>query len=157
MSATISECGQYRYDLVRYMRDACTPCVFVMLNPSTADATQDDATIRRCKAYAQSWGYGKLVVVNLFVFRATKPEDLKRADDPIGWKGPIVCAWGVHGSHRGRHWEVLDMINDLGGQPMALKVTKDKHPSHPLYLRRDLKPILYTDRPRVYSNTIKVR
>jgi hypothetical protein len=87
-----------------------------MLNPSTADASQDDPTIRRCIGFARQWGCGRLVVLNLFAFRATDPADLKRAADPVGpenraWfdrtlvddlvGGPVVCGWGVHGAHLG--------------------------------------------------------
>lgn len=160
MSANISRCGLYRYDLVRHGGpDNAKPCIFIMLNPSTADGEHDDATIRRCRAFAESWGYGKMVVLNLFAFRATKPEDLKKADDPIGpmtdeflhqyisyavrWKGPLICAWGVNGTFKRRNEEVLNIIRAMGGQPMALRVTKDGHPSHPLYLPKNLKPSLY--------------
>lgn len=175
MSANISADGLYRYDLVRHNgnHNMTTPCVFIMLNPSTADAEKDDATIRRCRGFAESWGYGKLVVLNLFAFRATKPDDLKNADDPVGpmtdeflhrylgyaikWKGPLVCAWGTHGTFRGRNKEVLDMITAMGGEPLALRVTKGGHPSHPLYLPKNLKPTLYTERPLAYSNRIKIK
>jgi len=175
MTATISADGLYRYDLVRYNgnHNLTTPCVFIMLNPSTADASKDDATIRRCRGYAESWGYGKMVVLNLFAFRATKPEDLKAAEDPIGpltddflrryleyavkWKGPLICAWGTHGTFMDRNKEVLNIIRLMGGTPMCLRTTKDGHPSHPLYLPKNLKPSLYEGPKLRYSKRIKLK
>ena len=81
--ALFSPCGTYRYRLTR--RWAEGPAVaFIMLNPSTADGSVDDPTIRRCIGYGQSWGYGALAVGNLYAFRATEPQELRRARDPIG-------------------------------------------------------------------------
>src|SRR5689334_19453129 len=111
-NAVISACGRYRYVLTRQVGPGSRRATFVMLNPSTADATNDDPTIRRCIGFAREWGCGRLVVLNLFAFRATDPADLKRAIDPVGpenrdWfertlrpphDGPLVCAWGVHGT-----------------------------------------------------------
>lgn len=173
MSAQISSDGLYRYALTRYLGSGTRPAVFIMLNPSTADATTDDPTIRRCVGFTKAWGLDRMIALNLFAFRATKIEDMKDADDPVGpecdewlrryldypikYKAPIVCAWGVHGSFRGRHLEVLRLIEEMGGQPMALRVTKDKHPSHPLYLPKNLKPVLYEHRPLSYHNRINVK
>src|SRR5438309_1547537 len=83
-SATISNCQQYRYRLSRCWDESLPACMFIMLNPSTADAKVDDRTIKRCMAYARAWGYGKLYVGNLFAFRATKPKNMKAASDPVG-------------------------------------------------------------------------
>lgn len=158
-SAIISDCGSYRYRLGRKWADG-VPCVFVMLNPSTADAEQDDPTIRRCIAFAKAWGCGELIVVNLFAFRATSPRDMMEADDPVGPDnmehvrhaaavakgrqgeivGPVVCAWGSHGSYMGQDETVLGWLQDELVTPMALKVTKQGHPGHPLYLKSDLEP-----------------
>lgn len=69
--------NEYRYELRRRWGPGQLVC-WVMLNPSTADASEDDPTIRRCMGFSQSWGYGGLVVVNLFAFRATKPAELKK-------------------------------------------------------------------------------
>ena len=81
--ALFSECGAFRMMLWRTWSDG-PQVTFVMLNPSTADATHDDPTIRRCVGFAKREGFGCLVVVNLFNFRATKPKDLFQASDPIG-------------------------------------------------------------------------
>lgn len=162
-TAVLSECGKYRYRLSRRWGDGAT-CMFIMLNPSTADATEDDPTIRRCIAYAKSWGYGELVVTNLFAFRATNPLDMKAACDPIGPDnrrhiqeacqyvqpitapehecGEVVCAWGAHGSYMDQGNTVLGWLADVPINPCALALTKDGQPRHPLYLKGDLRPRL---------------
>jgi hypothetical protein len=115
-----------------------------MLNPSVADANYDDHTIRRCIGYADMWGYGGLIVANLFAFIATDPKNLLAATDPIGpenneWIRHLddraaltVCAWGNHGAHLDRHKTVLGMLKN----PHALIVTKKGFPGHPARLSR---------------------
>src|SRR4051812_26865304 len=107
-NAVISACGRYRYLLTRQVGPGPRAATFIMLNPSTADATKDDPTIRRCIGFARQWGCGRLSVLNLFAFRATDPAAMKRADDPVGpenkdWferiltdagEGRVVCGWG---------------------------------------------------------------
>lgn len=158
-SAAISDCGMYRYDLVRRMNPTGfrRRCTFIMLNPSTADADQDDPTIRRCMGFATRWSCGTLAVLNLFAYRATSPSDMKGAADPIGpdnrkhfkhWLGDtydflearkdiVVCAWGVHGTHRGQDRVVMDWLREWRAEPQCLGVTKDGHPKHPLYVAGD--------------------
>lgn len=151
--AVLSEDGVYRYRLTRRWAEG-TRCVFVMLNPSTADALVDDATIRRCIAYAKAWGHGCLDVVNLFALRSTKPDVLYKHPEPIGEGNDrhlitvagaaacIVVAWGAHGGHLDRDKVVLDLLRKHGAvPPMALGFTNDGKPKHPLYLRADLKPV----------------
>ena len=148
-SAVISACGRYRYVLTRRVGPGERKAAFIMLNPSTADASIDDPTIRRCIGFARQWGCGRLVVLNLFAFRATSPADLKRAPDPVGpenkaWFGQIqnghkdgdlvICGWGVHGVHRGQDLAVLGWLAGAGVTPLALGVTKNGHPKHPLYV-----------------------
>ena len=150
-SAVISPCETYRYLLSRPGEDsarAWAPLVFIMLNPSTADARSDDPTIRRCRGFARDWGYNGLVVVKLFALRATDPSELAGADDPVGpendaWlrhiagQHPImVAAWGANGP-RERVEKVLEIINEKGAQLWSLGVTKAGAPSHPLYIPRD--------------------
>ena len=130
-----------------------------MLNPSTADAETDDATIRRCIGFAKAWGYDEMIVVNLFAFRATKPSDLFKAFDPVGPENmanlssaalsaqAVVCAWGVHGSFKNQGFNVLCRLNDLGVKPLALARTKNGHPAHPLYLPKKLTPQPIATRP----------
>jgi hypothetical protein len=148
--ATFSDCRAYRYALLRQW-DASLPLLVVIgLNPSTADETVDDPTIRRCVDYATRWGMGGLRMLNLFAYRATEPRDMKRAFDPVGRQNDtflraltfdvprVLCAWGAHGSYMDRDRAVLSLLRD---RPLyALKVTKGGHPGHPLYLRADLTP-----------------
>ena len=144
--AVISACGRYRYRLWRRWSDGPT-CVFIMLNPSTADAESDDPTIRRCIGFAKREGCGGLVVANLFAFRATSPRDMMAADDPVGpendnhlrWcadlaTGPVIAGWGAHGSFRGRDAAVRRMLD---GKAMHLGLTAAGQPRHPLYLKGD--------------------
>lgn len=150
-NAVISDCGKYRYVLTRQVGPGARTATFVMLNPSTADAAQDDPTIRRCSGFARQWDCGRLVVLNLFAFRATDPKDLKRASDPVGpdneaWfrrqmqslpaetRGPVVCGWGVHGDHLGQDQVALGWLDDLGITPVALGLTSYGFPKHPLYV-----------------------
>jgi hypothetical protein len=108
--AVISECEKYRYALWRVWRKDKLKVMFVMLNPSTADSNKDDPTIRRCIDFAKSWGYGGIVIGNLFGLRATDPKELLNTDDPKGlhndyWlrmlpelADQIICAWGNDGN-----------------------------------------------------------
>lgn len=150
--AILSDCGRYRYRLTRAWGEG-RPVNFVMLNPSTADANVDDPTIRRCVGFARDWGHGGIVVTNLFAFRSTNPKMLASAADPIGAFNDlhiaaaaqeadlVVCAWGSHAYAGGRGREVLRKLRDMGAIPHALRLTAVGHPSHPLYLPADLKPI----------------
>jgi hypothetical protein len=153
-SAEISRCRVYRYRLVREWDRSRDTIVFCMLNPSTADGTKDDQTIRKCVGFAKSWGYGRLTVVNLFAFRATKPSDMRAARDPIGPANDewiireatdriVVCAWGA-GFAIGRvPFAVITrpcVVRDLirqAGRPRHLGLTQHGHPKHPLLLRGD--------------------
>jgi hypothetical protein len=122
--------------------------MFVGLNPSTADETLDDPTIRRCMGFARSWGYDGLCMTNLFAFRATDPSVMKAAEDPVGPMndsilvslaenaGIVVAAWGVHGSYLGRDRAVIEMLPQLH----CLRLTISGHPAHPLYLPAGLEP-----------------
>jgi hypothetical protein len=145
--------GPYRYNLWRTwtLRPEPALCAWVMLNPSTADATQDDPTIRRCVAYARSWGYDGIVVRNLFAFRATQPAELAAANDPIGpdndgwlarWDGVgrVVVAWGTGRWPRlhGRCDRVAALLEPL--KPLCLRMARDGQPVHPLYQSADLSP-----------------
>lgn len=187
--AVISACGNYRYSLWREWRLHPLPanwdmwtdddgqpildgegkqlgeplsCVFVMLNPSTADGDQDDPTIRRCVSFAKAWGYDRMEVVNLFAWRSTDPRAVLAMTggklDPVGTAnrafvhraieraGMIVCAWGAHGGHIGQDETMLGWIEEHDGQPHALRVTKGGFPAHPLYLPADLQPKPYRGR-----------
>lgn len=151
--ADISDDGVYRYALGRNLGMVGEGrVVFVMLNPSTADAQQDDPTLRRCIGFCRSWGYAELVVCNLFAFRATRPADLRRAPDPVGpdndeaiahWSqnaAMVVCAWGVHGVYRERDQFVLKSLLHARKEVHTLGLTSEGHPKHPLYVPAETKP-----------------
>lgn len=149
--ADLSPCGRYRYRLHRTWGEH-PPVAFVMLNPSTADAVQLDPTVRRCIGYAQRWGYGGLIVGNLFALRSTDPAALYTDPEPIGEENDaalqeiattaecVICAWGKHGALNDRGAQVLAMIRAAGATPQALKLNGDGSPAHPLYLKGDAEP-----------------
>lgn len=154
-SAELSMNRLYRFSLSRAWEGGEGTVCFVMLNPSTADELTDDATIRKCIAYAKRWGYERMNVVNLYAFRATDPRQLFRTRRPIigvdndheiylisGCSDLVVCGWGTK-VKKEREEEVLAVIRKAGKVPHCLRVTKDGHPSHPLYLPGNLTPIPY--------------
>jgi hypothetical protein len=124
-SADFSLCRTYRYTLWRVWNSKVPPVCFIGLNPSTADELEDDPTIRRCMRFAKAWGYGGLVMANLFAFRATDLRVMKAAIDPVGpdndaWlrrmadrAGIVIAAWGNHGSFMGRDRRVAGIIENL--------------------------------------------
>ena len=119
-----------------------------MLNPSTADATHDDPTIRRITRFAKDWGYGGVLVGNLFAFRSTKPAALKTADDPIGPENMAhVCAMIKECEMvvyaYGNNQSEPEWLKELVMEPYAIKVSSKGIPSHPLYLKADLKPVRF--------------
>jgi hypothetical protein len=147
-AAEFSPCRRYRYVLWRRWGEATDYVMFVGLNPSTADGTKDDPTIRRCIAFAQDWGYSGPCMTNLFAFRAIKPRMMMNAADPVGSENDdwlryaarqaslIVAAWGVHGTFANRQAIVCKMLPHLH----YLRLTKDGYPGHPLYLPKTLQP-----------------
>lgn len=157
MSAIISSDEKYRYYLARDLRGAKSPAMrhtvcFIMLNPSTADATQDDPTIRRCIGFARRFGYNALSVVNLFAYRATNPRmlldlqpevaigpdnDRHIAEAVCGAHG-VICAWGNRGALYDRGAIVADLIRAQCIDPECLGLTKTGQPAHPLYLSNTL-------------------
>lgn len=157
-SATLSDCGKYRYWLERRWSKS-HPMVFVMLNPSTANASVDDPTIRRCINFARREDHGGIVVVNLFGLRSTDPKFLKEAHDPVGpengrnigtallmaatTSNRIICAWGSSEFARTQAQSLRRRAADFNVKLMCLGVTLKNHPRHPLYLRNDAKLIGY--------------
>lgn len=147
--AIISECGKYRYQLWRIWDNTKSLCMWVMHNPSTADANEDDPTIRRCIGFAKSWGYGGIYVGNIFAYRATNPKDMKGKS-----YNELV---GENRQHIKDMESKCDLIIEAMGNPVIssvmpftyekephyLKLTKAGNPCHPLYLKSDLTPIKY--------------
>jgi hypothetical protein len=144
--ALISPCGRYRYLLKRVWDLASPPAVFVMLNPSTADATQDDPTIRRCLGFARTWGFGGIAVVNLFALRSKDPASLRTEPDPVGphndqhirdlsGTGAVtVVAWGASNPDPERARAVLRILRGGACRLKCLRLTKAGEPAHPLRL-----------------------
>ena len=145
--AEFSPCRTWRYALWRRWdwQGYANQVMFIGLNPSTADETEDDPTIRRCINFAKSWGYDGLLMMNAYAFRATDPRKMKAAADPIGpgndealayrakQVGLVVVAWGAHGTPE-REKRVCNVI---ARQIQCLGKTKTGRPKHPLYLRAD--------------------
>lgn len=158
-TAEISDCGLYRWWLRRSWDaagDGRVVC-FVMLNPSTADANQDDPTIRRCIGFASDLGVSAMLVRNLFAFRATNPKVLKGLRYDVATGGErgdmellaslsadiVVCAWGASGpkcTAERAEW----FVQQAGSKPLyCLGTTKTGAPRHPLYVKADQPLILF--------------
>lgn len=143
----------YRYLLARTWDPEGSVVAFVMLNPSTADAATVDPTVRRCIGFARSWGHGGVEVVNLFALRATRPQDLLGAAEPVGPDNDrilagtvdrvdrVVVAWGTHGTHLGRDRTVAALVAGRGVVPEALGRTRSGQPRHPLYVPGATHPV----------------
>ena len=146
--AIISHDNKYRYQLSRVWDDEKPKILFIMLNPSTADADVDDPTIRRVVNFAKSWDYGGVFVGNLYAFRSTDPKGLKHTDDPVGPENmahiqsligltdKIVYAWG--NNQKEPKW-----LCDLVDTPYCIDISTKGIPKHPLYLKGELQPKLY--------------
>jgi hypothetical protein len=151
--ALFSKCRRWRYLLWRRWDGAKPLANFLMLNPSTADEHKLDPSCTRARNYAERWGYGGLVVTNLFGWRATDPGDMKATREPVGRGNDaailraarecalVVCAWGNHGEHRGRAARVVGLLRAHEVQMHYLKLNAASgHPAHPLYLPGSLRP-----------------
>ncbi|MBE9177656.1 DUF1643 domain-containing protein [Oculatella sp. LEGE 06141] len=146
MGATFDVTGTYRYSLWRSWETVAPQVAFVMLNPSTADARTDDATIRRCIRFAQTWGYGSLEVVNLFALVATHPTQLQMRVDPVGAENDqyllaagqrattIILAWGNWGKLYQRDQAVLQLLAPYANL-YCLGMNQTGQPRHPLYVK----------------------
>lgn len=150
--ARFSACRRWRTLLWRRWDEAKPAANFLMLNPSTADETVLDPTCARARDYTARWGYGALLVTNVFAWRATNPDEMKAALDPVG-KGNdgailraarksaiVVCAWGNHGAHLERSQAVLRLLRNAGVALHALRLNANGEPAHPLYLPGRLRP-----------------
>lgn len=154
--AHISDCGTYRYRLWREWDRARATLAFLMLNPSTADHSTDDQTIKRCLARAMKDGYGRLEVANLFPLRATNPDELLTHGDPLGppniadgavmdaidSASMVICAWGTHPAAAPRADELMHIFGVVGwrGRLYHLGLNKDGSPKHPLYIAASTRP-----------------
>jgi hypothetical protein len=148
--AKFSRCRKWRYLLWRRWGEGPV-ANFLMLNPSTADEVKLDPSCTRARVYAEQWGFGALIVTNLFGWRATDPGEMKAVRDPVGRGNDrailnaalksalVVCAWGNHGEHLGRADAVIGLLKK-GRIPLyALRLNGGGHPAHPLYLPASLR------------------
>lgn len=168
LNAWLSDCGTYRYTLRRQLhaddghhaRSSPRWLAWVMLNPSTADATKNDPTIRKVLGFTERTGHSAIYVVNLFAFRATRPSQLRAAAREHGAsyaEGPrnrdaiaavadvctdIVCAWGAEPFAQERGRAALDFLRSLGKPLLCLGTTKDGAPLHPLMPSYDGHPLV---------------
>jgi hypothetical protein len=151
--AVFSSCGQYRYRLWRELGAGEGMCLFIMLNPSTADEFANDPTVERCQRRAAAWGYLRLEVCNIFALRSTDPKALYRHESPVGPDNcdaiaeasasakMVVCAWGSHGKHLGQSQNIRDLLSRYApGKTHYLKLNADGEPAHPLYLAYSMQP-----------------
>jgi hypothetical protein len=159
--AEFSACGHYRYTLDRIVEVGerrPERVTFVMLNPSTADATSNDATLRRCLAFAARWGMGALRVVNAYAWRSTDPIAMAaartRGVDVIGplnderiaesvtpeLAARVIVAWGAHCEPARAQAIYAAIKRTRGAEPLALIVTSAGAPGHPLRLAGDRVP-----------------
>lgn len=149
--AVMSSDERYRLTLRRGWNLDAHYAMFIGLNPSTADANEDDPTIRRCVRFAHDWGYGGIYMLNVYAYRATDPKVMLKAEDPNGMgndmglrfysrrAGIIIAAWGVNCPIE-REKEVCKIID----RPIhCLGLTKDGRPRHPLYVKADTQPQLF--------------
>lgn len=161
--AQFSDCEKYRYSLSISWNSDLPRIQFIGLNPSTADEMKDDPTIRRVKGFARDWGFGSVVMTNLFAWRDTDPAAMKKQPNPVGEPGTFftpcgtefsnrndfylyvsrlqsakaIAAWGLDGGHLYRAAKVKQFLTGLE----CIRLTKAGHPEHPLYLPAILKPI----------------
>ncbi|MCP3872135.1 MAG: DUF1643 domain-containing protein [Desulfobacteraceae bacterium] len=142
----------HRYALWRRWDESGKIAMFIGLNPSTADEVKNDPTVTRCINYAKRWGYGGMIMSNIFAFRATDPKVMKAANDPVGSKNDkwllklameaniIMAVWGNHGEFMDRGNAVLSLFEGI--ELHCLAMNKTGHPKHPLYCKNSLEPVL---------------
>lgn len=168
-SAVVRGGGRYRYDLWRRWGPPDAPqaiCVWVMLNPSRADALIDDPTVRRCVGFSKAWGFTAMRIVNLFAYRMTDPAKLWACKENIvgpmnehylrdaaGSGQRVVCAWGAAKDPR-----VAEQAEALWWlvrhrKPVCLGYSKDGAPRHPLFLRADTEAVLWTPGYSAFGRT----
>ncbi len=155
-TAVFDETKAYRYRLSRTFSGGKRGiCAFIMLNPSTATADVSDPTVRRCEGYAMRWGFSTLWVVNIFALRSTDPKQLYKHADPVGPENNqfilehvgnselVIAAWGTHGALNARGACVMKLLTPHTIH--CLGTTREGYPKHPLYLRQDLKPVIFQE------------
>ncbi len=157
-SAQFSICKKYRWNLTRYINTSKKELIFIGLNPSLATANHNDPTLRRLVGFSECWGFGSLVVINLFARVSKSPKSLALCEDPVGrkndfelnkwinyWSANNFCklwiGWGRNGKLMHRNEKILQRIKNLPKGPYVLGLTKEGHPKHPLYISKQKKLI----------------
>lgn len=140
--ATLSKDHKYRYKLSREWDSSRKKVLFICLNPSTADEKTDDRTVTRCMDFAKRWGFGGIMMGNLFAYRSTDKRQIYACDDPIGPEndmhlkdmaedaGLIVAAWGNDGGFMNRSSVIRKMFANM----KCLQINASGEPKHPLYV-----------------------
>lgn len=152
-SAAVSICGNFRYRLDREWDSERGRLYAGLINPSTADANEDDATLRGLIARAKKLGFGSVVVWNAFAIRSPNPRDIYFSDDPVGPQNdeyikailseckdrdaPCLVGWSSHGKHLGRAGWITSTANTLGVSLQCVAINADGSPRHPLYVKHD--------------------
>lgn len=148
-SATLSRDRVYRYTLWRRWADGDRYVNFICINPSTADESSDDPTVRKVIKFARSWGYDAVCITNLFAYRSTSISSMKKAADPVGFGNDrwlekiastaslIICAWGRDGAFNNRAGFVRTLLSRFDLH--YLRITQGQ-PWHPLYLPDNTRP-----------------
>jgi len=153
--AGISSDKKYRWWLFRCWAESLPLIIWIMMNPSTADHTKNDPTILKIIRYSKKWGYGAVLVLNIYAFRTSRPENLPQVmKDAVGKANdwwirtifrfavrkniPVVCAWGV--KHKERGCQVRVAADEAGLRLMCLELALNAEPKHPRFLSEDLRP-----------------
>lgn len=156
-AAVISRCGRFRYSLTRCWDASLPRLVWLLCNPSTADASRDDPTVVKGIGFSDRLGYGSMIFVNCWAYRATNFADVRAARFPIGPRNnhhlrqafsaaagdKVIVAWGRHGAMQRRPLECLRLAQDSGCRTVALKLTDGGDPCHPLMLPYSCKPFFW--------------
>ncbi len=156
-AAVYSDCERYRYSLTRVWDRAGPKVLFVMLNPSKATELQNDPTVERCERRARALGFGAFQVANIFAWRETSPQLMRKTTDPVGpdndlvllqgaaWADTVIAAWGTHGAHLGRGPAVELFLRKQRIKMFHLGLSKAGHPKHPLYISYTQEPVAWPD------------
>ena len=147
---------KYRYFLSRELRslpfNETKTVNFCMLNPSTADEVKNDPTVERCERRAIAMGFTRLIITNLFGWRATDASQIRKVSDPVGGGNDfaicnavelsdlVICAWGNNGCFLDRGERVIRLILSRQATPHYLRLTKTGQPEHPLYIPYSIHP-----------------
>jgi hypothetical protein len=154
-TADYSPCKTYRFTLKRNYGSGNGTLNFILLNPSTATEAFNDPTIGRCEIRTLAGGFSRMIITNIFAFRATDPTVMMASDDPVGDANDaailacaqeadsVICAWGEHGKLRQRGDYVKALLQQHRLPMTALKINKSGHPAHPLYLPLRLTPFAW--------------